>query len=262
MLKQKESSSSPPPEACVSPTTTVDYAIPRRLHDDASPPPLLSTYPEPIRRVIEDVREQRMSLCQSLRQYVFVHRAIIEGALIVVDAEKAREREVREEEERDNETVRGEGSPRTMLLEADTVVQQQQQAAVLMDVVEKTEKSGMPFVYGSGLDVGHGQSLGPAIVLLNKGHASSRKDLGSLSDVRMATEDTGNISGHHGSTPSRAKRLTKELQGPPLPSLASGDVRVVKRPSVKRKQRSSDEEDGSTRLNEMVLGSPPPPGSR
>ncbi len=149
-----------------------------------------------------------------------------------------------------------------MLLEADTVVQQQQQAAVLMDVVEKTEKSGMPFVYGSGLDVGHGQSLGPAIVLLNKGHASSRKDLGGLSDVRMATEDTGNLSGHHGSTPSRAKRLTKELQGLPLPSLASGDVRVVKRPSVKRKQRSSDEEDGSTRLNEMVLGSPPPPGSR
>ncbi|OSX68094.1 hypothetical protein POSPLADRAFT_1108046, partial [Postia placenta MAD-698-R-SB12] len=32
----------------------------------------------PIRRVIEDMREQRMSLCQSLRQYVFVHRAIIE----------------------------------------------------------------------------------------------------------------------------------------------------------------------------------------
>ncbi|KAI0073817.1 hypothetical protein K474DRAFT_1567419, partial [Panus rudis PR-1116 ss-1] len=28
--------------------------------------------------VIEDMREQRMSLCQSLRQYVFVHRAIIE----------------------------------------------------------------------------------------------------------------------------------------------------------------------------------------
>jgi hypothetical protein len=35
--------------------------------------------------VLEDAREQRMSLCQSLRQYVFVHRAIVEGALALVD---------------------------------------------------------------------------------------------------------------------------------------------------------------------------------
>ena len=32
-----------------------------------------------------------MSLCQSLRQYVFVHRAIIEGALMIVDEEKRRD---------------------------------------------------------------------------------------------------------------------------------------------------------------------------
>lgn len=31
-----------------------------------------------------------MSLCQSLRQYVFVHNAIIEGSLLVVDQEKER----------------------------------------------------------------------------------------------------------------------------------------------------------------------------
>ncbi|KAJ2984794.1 hypothetical protein NUW54_g10374 [Trametes sanguinea] len=68
-----------------------DLKEPRKLHDDSSPP-LLSTYDEPIRRVIEDMREQRMSLCQSLRQYVFVHRAIIEGALMIVDEEKRRER--------------------------------------------------------------------------------------------------------------------------------------------------------------------------
>ncbi len=74
-----------PPSETPSPT----LREPRRLHDDASPP-LLSTYSEPIRRVIEDMREQRMSLCQSLRQYVFVHRAIIEGALMIVDEEKKR----------------------------------------------------------------------------------------------------------------------------------------------------------------------------
>jgi len=39
--------------------------------------------------MLEDMREQRMSLCQSLRQYVFVHRAIVEGALDIVDEERA-----------------------------------------------------------------------------------------------------------------------------------------------------------------------------
>ncbi|KAJ6501466.1 hypothetical protein C8R47DRAFT_970018 [Mycena vitilis] len=45
---------------------------------------------DPIWEVVQDMREQRMSLCQSLRQYVFVHAAIIEGALLVVDEERAR----------------------------------------------------------------------------------------------------------------------------------------------------------------------------
>jgi len=66
---------------------TVRDVKPRRLHQDDSPP-LLSSYKDPIRTVVEDIREQRMSLCQSLRQYVFVHRAIIEGALRLVDEEK------------------------------------------------------------------------------------------------------------------------------------------------------------------------------
>nr|QDK64586.1 tyrosine protein phosphatase PTP3 [Ganoderma lucidum] len=88
-----------PPAVAVAVEQKVDtpYPIlkePRKLHGDASPP-LLSSYDEPIRRVVEDMREQRMSLCQSLRQYVFVHRAIIEGALMIVDEEKRREAEER-----------------------------------------------------------------------------------------------------------------------------------------------------------------------
>ena len=66
-----------------------NYTRPRRLHDDRRSPILLSTLDEPIHRVIEDMREQRMSLCQSLRQYVFVHRAVIEGVLTLVDEERA-----------------------------------------------------------------------------------------------------------------------------------------------------------------------------
>ena len=73
-----------------------DYTEPRELHGDDSPP-LLSSLEEPLRQILEDMREQRMSLCQSLRQYVFVHNAIIEGALIVAEEEQKRlGKEIRE----------------------------------------------------------------------------------------------------------------------------------------------------------------------
>ncbi|KAF5311770.1 hypothetical protein D9619_003110 [Psilocybe cf. subviscida] len=64
-----------------------DYKEPRPLHENKTPP-ALTTYEDPVLEVVQDMREQRMSLCQSLRQYVFVHAAIIEGALMVVDEEK------------------------------------------------------------------------------------------------------------------------------------------------------------------------------
>ena len=72
-----------------------DYADPRAIFFDDETPPLLSTFGDPIRRILEDIREQRMSLCQSLRQYVFVHRAIIEGSLMIVDEEREREKEAK-----------------------------------------------------------------------------------------------------------------------------------------------------------------------
>lgn len=64
-----------------------DYKEPRPLHKDVIPPNLTS-FEDPIWEVVQDMREQRMSLCQTLRQYVFVHAAIIEGALMVLDDEK------------------------------------------------------------------------------------------------------------------------------------------------------------------------------
>ncbi|KAI0716182.1 hypothetical protein C8T65DRAFT_768879 [Cerioporus squamosus] len=91
---KEEDKSTTSAETPRSDTPSPTLREPRKLHDDTSPP-LLSSYQEPIRRVIEDMREQRMSLCQSLRQYVFVHRAIIEGALMIVDEEKKRDEEER-----------------------------------------------------------------------------------------------------------------------------------------------------------------------
>jgi protein-tyrosine phosphatase len=64
-----------------------DYKEPRPLHMDTTPPDL-TNFEDPILEVVQDMREQRMSLCQSLRQYVFIHAAIIEGALMVLDDEK------------------------------------------------------------------------------------------------------------------------------------------------------------------------------
>ncbi|KAG8763478.1 hypothetical protein FRC11_003167 [Ceratobasidium sp. 423] len=71
---------------------TFDYVPPRSYpaHKPVSP---LASMDEPIREVLEDMREQRMSLCQSLRQYVFVHRAVVEGALAMVDESKKRQGE-------------------------------------------------------------------------------------------------------------------------------------------------------------------------
>ena len=68
-------------------TKPFDYKSPRPLHKDITPSNLTS-FEDPIWEVVQDMREQRMSLCQTLRQYVFVHAAIIEGALMVLDEEK------------------------------------------------------------------------------------------------------------------------------------------------------------------------------
>ncbi|KZT58402.1 hypothetical protein CALCODRAFT_494884 [Calocera cornea HHB12733] len=64
---------------------TFDYKMPRsalaRDQPSRTPTPLSELEPDPIQKVLEDMREQRMSLCQSLNQYVFCHRAICEGAI-------------------------------------------------------------------------------------------------------------------------------------------------------------------------------------
>ncbi|KAG1865541.1 hypothetical protein DFJ58DRAFT_655346 [Suillus subalutaceus] len=85
----------------------IDYKLPRQLHQDLSPAPLMA-HTNPIWTIVQDMREQRMSLCQSLRQYVFVHAAVIEGALMMVD----------EERELWGECTGSEGSPESVRVSA------------------------------------------------------------------------------------------------------------------------------------------------
>ncbi|KAL7421980.1 phosphotyrosine-specific ptp2-like protein [Cryptotrichosporon argae] len=67
----------------------LDHPVPITASDmrHRTPSPL-SDMSEPIAEVLEGMRVQRMSLVQSLRQYLFVHRAIIHNYLAMLDEEK------------------------------------------------------------------------------------------------------------------------------------------------------------------------------
>ncbi|OCH89842.1 hypothetical protein OBBRIDRAFT_777960 [Obba rivulosa] len=220
---------------------TCEFALPRRLHDSSSPP-LLSTYDEPIRRVIEDMREQRMSLCQSLRQYVFVHRAIIEGALMIVDEEKAMEREAMEQamEERAH-------------ISKDAYAAFDERGVSDMDVspLEEEVKPGV----GAGLAssrAARAQELGHSLVSPHAGETIIKgSELDGIKGLPTLSLDSVVPPGKmkRGASPTE---LPKEDR--------RGDTLLSKRPSVKRKQRSDD--DGSVQFKPTSLTSSSLPGPR
>lgn len=96
----------------VKDASSADLSYPRALHHDNSPQ-ALSNLGEPLLEVLQDMREQRMSLCQSLRQYVFVHAAVIEGALMIVDEERERERKIMRMDVDDTSSMKQAVSPIT-----------------------------------------------------------------------------------------------------------------------------------------------------
>ncbi|PCH33038.1 hypothetical protein WOLCODRAFT_147143 [Wolfiporia cocos MD-104 SS10] len=196
---------------------TFDYAQPRRLHEDLSPP-LLSTYDEPIRRVVEDMREQRMSLCQSLRQYVFVHRAVIEGALMVVDEERERERLCREA--------------------TDDVGSDEAQTGTAMDVSTPARNVEGPMMEARTTGLGAPGAAGDKEL--------SRKR--SLSDV-MREGALGEEHAQAQASPGRPKRGASptELQK----ESKRGEVMLTKRPSVKRAPRTDSDSSASAEFAPM-----------
>ncbi|CED83806.1 Protein tyrosine phosphatase [Phaffia rhodozyma] len=89
----------------VSTSTTTSTSTPTSVatpsesmsYQEGLPPPrctlstqdvTLSDLQDPVLNVLEDMREQRMSLCQTLRQFVFAYRVIIQGTLDMVEEER------------------------------------------------------------------------------------------------------------------------------------------------------------------------------
>lgn len=171
------------------------YTRPRQLHDDRHSPVFLSTLDEPIHRVIEDMREQRMSLCQSLRQYVFVHRTVIEGVLMLVDEERT----VHGKAWKDNE------------LELTKSVSER----FPIDLTRQSASSG---------------SIEWAAGAVMSAEGTSGRSIASSSEGSNSYMEVWPIKAKRRASPTELPKEDKR-----------GDMRMSKRPSIKRALRSSDE---------------------
>lgn len=148
-----------------------------------------------------------MSLCQSLRQYVFVHRAVIEGVLMLVDEERT----VYGKSWKDNEL---EELSKSVLARLPNISTKQTGTSE-----SGSTDSAQDAVMSAGSVADTGGS-GPACSITSGSEESkSRMDVSPLQVKRRASPTE---------LPKQDKR---------------GDMRMSKRPSIKRALRSSDEED-------------------
>jgi protein-tyrosine phosphatase len=181
----------------------INYKLPRKVDDLRGSPPMPSAFAEPIREVLEDMREQRMSLCQSLRQYVFAHRAIIKGALDLVDeAAEARQ-------------LKGQSSKIPMASGAFGAGVGNELAWSSTSSISSTGEEGPP-------------SSSPTRILA--GRYSSRDREGSQgSSVASSPPPPPRAStGKRSASPTR---------------INMGDAKLVKRPSLKRKHKTGDSQN-------------------
>jgi len=78
--------------------------------DSKTTPSPITDMPEPVKNVLENMRIQRMSLCQSLRQYAFVYRSVIYGYLDMLDEETQAAEEAQAAHDDLHDAVRGNSS--------------------------------------------------------------------------------------------------------------------------------------------------------
>ena len=225
-----------------------EYNLPRALHTDRSPE-LLSRYEEPMWEVVQDMREQRMSLCQSLRQYVFVHAAVVEGALDIADEERSRA--ARRARRKKNIVGMSSGSSDSnesmlSLTSGSSRNYSASASASTSSSIPKPAKADTPVTSVSSVQT---SGINAATNL-----SSSAKSVGSVrkrppppklylytSDSSASASGSGQSTGKRVASPTELVREDK-----------SGGVALSKRPSIKRKIES---DTGTT--SRM-----PPPNSR
>lgn len=145
-----------------------------------------------------------MSLCQSLRQYVFVHRAVIEGVLMLVDEERT----VYGKSWKDNELEELSNS----VLARFPNIPTQQAATSESGSIEWAADAVMSA--GSTADTG---GSGPPRSIMS-GSEGSKSHMGA------------SFKGKRRASPTELPKEDKR-----------GDMRMFKRPSIKRALRTSDE---------------------
>ncbi|KAF9535790.1 hypothetical protein CPB83DRAFT_842337 [Crepidotus variabilis] len=222
-----------------------DYKEPRPLHQVYTPPPL-TTFSDPILEVLQDIREQRMSLCQSLRQYVFVHAAIIEGSLMVLDEEKeiaeglgprnvlrhTYEKQHRERQQQQQELdvgyEPGMGQGVYGYWPPDSAMGLPDSASTIPPASSRSVTS-----YGAGAAGGGGSGSGGNGGRSSPTHSSSGRSSRSRSTSRSSRRHAPYAGASNPKRPSSPTELLKEDK--------EGALLHAKRPSIKRKQRSGEE---------------------
>ncbi|KAF8557387.1 hypothetical protein OG21DRAFT_1601668 [Imleria badia] len=204
----------------------IDYKLPRELHADLSPP-LISSFAEPIYKIIQDMREQRMSLCQSLRQYVFVHAAVIEGALRILDEE----RELWGYSGTSDDASSADGEPRLSVEKGRRWSGHSEAKAWFGEASRAEVVAMMPELEQGGISTPH--RTRPLHTRTQPSNPWSSEGGGQVSLAR-----TSSPSGV--SSPSRGKRAPSPTEL--LREDKTGALSLNKRPSINRK-RTSDEGD-------------------
>lgn len=202
-------------------------------------PVSLSRFEAPVWEVIQDMREQRMSLCQSLRQYVFVHAAIIEGVLRLVDEEREKGAAGMAT------TEKGAKEERVETWSAGALFQGAAPAELNPQQIEMSQREGVGYM---GMDIDNTNTATPTtkpapFLHRRQGSTATTSPPGSNYDSASIGSSMSSPSkyGKRGASPTELLKEGKK-----------GEVILSKRPSLKRKNQSQSPPEPKQRLDTVA----------